>query len=128
MTAPSPSLATRLLDRAGALLAGEPATCSAQLRQRAAALLARQALEELLEQLWRRRAPGLENASVRAQLACLPEYLRDPDLVANVRWAWAELSTACHAGGGFVDSHHLLRQLEHLHALSADRALRSERD
>jgi hypothetical protein len=123
MKAPA-TLATRLLDGADALLGGEPATCLASLRHTAAAFLARQALEELLDQLWLRRAPGLESASTRAQLACLPEFVRDPDLVAHVRWAWGELSTACHAGGSrALDRHGLARQVAHLRALAADPAL-----
>lgn len=124
-----PSLATRLLDRADALVAGEPASCPAGLRRTAAAFLTRQALEELLAQLWRRRAPGLETASFRAQLACLPAFVRDPNLVAGVRFAWGELSAACHAGPGRApDADGLARQLAHLRRLAADRALGDAED
>jgi hypothetical protein len=123
MTTPSSS-AVKLLGRAEALLAGDPAGCSAALRHTAAAFLVRQALEELLAQLWRRRAPGLEETSVRAQLACLPEFVRDRDLVANLRYAWGELSEACHAGGdGRVDAPALTRHLAHLRGLAGDKAL-----
>jgi hypothetical protein len=129
MKASSRSLATRLLDRASVLIAGEPPACPTALRHRAAAFLARQALEDLLEQLWRRRAPGLENASVRAQLACLPEFVRDEELVAKVRWAWGELTAACHAGAsGSVDTDQLARQVEHLRALATDPALMAGRE
>ena len=62
---------------------------------RASAILGRQALEIALGQLWARAAPGVENASARAQLTCLPEYV-DAELAGRVRYAWHALSTACH--------------------------------
>lgn len=63
---------------------------------RAAALLARQALEGGLRALWRAREPGVVDATFRAQLACLPGYLRDDALAADVAFTWAVLSEACH--------------------------------
>ena len=64
---------------------------------RATALLSRQALEAALDDLWRRRAPGLELCSAKAQLLCLPSYLpEDEDLAERVSYAWAGLSRACH--------------------------------
>lgn len=64
---------------------------------RATALLARQVLESALDDLWRRRAPGLELCSARAQLLCLPAYLRGEEALAErVSYAWAGLSRACH--------------------------------
>jgi hypothetical protein len=63
---------------------------------RAAALLARRALEEGLDRLWLRRAPGLERASARAQLACLPQYLGDAGLAWEIVFTWNALSGACH--------------------------------
>jgi hypothetical protein len=63
---------------------------------RGAALLARQALEEALDAWWRRRAPGLEQCSTRAQLLCLPDYLRRSDLAEQIAYAWSGLSRACH--------------------------------
>ena len=64
---------------------------------RATALLVRQALETMLDDLWRKRAPGLEKCSMRAQLLCLPSYVHgDSDLAARVSYAWAGLSGACH--------------------------------
>lgn len=64
---------------------------------RATALLARQALEGALEELWRLRAPGLEQCSARAQLLCLPSYLPgDEELAERVSYAWSGLSRACH--------------------------------
>lgn len=63
---------------------------------RAAALLGRRAIEEALDRLWAKRAPGMERASARAQLACLPDYVSDRTLAADVASAWASLSSACH--------------------------------
>ena len=62
---------------------------------RAAAHLCRQALEETLDAYWRTRAPGLELASMRAQLAALPMYL-NRELAGNVAFTWGALSNACH--------------------------------
>lgn len=63
---------------------------------RAAALLTRQALEVALDGVWARAAPGVSDASARAQLLCLPEYLGDRALAGEVSVAWAALSRACH--------------------------------
>ena len=68
----------------------------AGLWPRAAALAARRALEEILDEVWALRAPGLEAASARAQLACLPSYLNPPSLAYEVSYAWTALSDACH--------------------------------
>jgi hypothetical protein len=73
-----------------------PDPTTAGLWPRAAALLTRQALEASLDQLWRARAPGVELASARAQLLCLPKYLGDPALAGRVSYAWTGLSRACH--------------------------------
>jgi len=62
---------------------------------RASAILGRQALELALDQLWAEVAPGLEKASRRAQLLCLPEYV-ESDLANQVRYTWYGLSAACH--------------------------------
>ncbi len=62
---------------------------------RTAALLGRQALEHSLTQFWLSTKPGVEQATMRAQLLCLPEYA-DPDLARRVRYAWHALSGACH--------------------------------
>jgi len=62
---------------------------------RASAILGRQALELALSQLWQEVAPGVENATVRAQLLCLPEYM-DLEIANRVRYAWYGLSAACH--------------------------------
>lgn len=63
---------------------------------RAVALLTRQALEQTLDDLWRWKAPGTQDASRRAQLLCLGPYIGDEALAQQVRYAWAALSRACH--------------------------------
>jgi hypothetical protein len=78
-------------------LVARPTPGTAGLWPRAAALLARQALETAMDQLWARRAPAVAGLSARAQLACLPEYLRDPPLAGEVAFTWSALSGACHA-------------------------------
>ena len=77
-----------LVERSGDATAG--------LWPRAAAALARQALELALRELWLRRAPGVVECSMRAQLLCLGEYLRDEELAATAQQAWDALSRACH--------------------------------
>jgi hypothetical protein len=77
-------------------LVERPTSGTVGLWPRAGALLARRALEEGLDRLWLRRAPGLERASARAQLACLPDYLGDPALAWDIVFTWGALSTACH--------------------------------
>ena len=62
---------------------------------RASAILGRQALEITLDQLWSQAAPGVEKASARAQLTCLPEYI-NPELASRVRYSWHALSATCH--------------------------------
>jgi hypothetical protein len=72
---------------------------SADLRgtwPRAVALLTRQALEQTLDDLWRWKAPGTQLASRRAQLLCLGAFVGGEELTRDVRYAWAELSRACH--------------------------------
>ena len=63
---------------------------------RAAALLARQALEGALDRLWADTLPGMEQATRFTQLACLGQVLNDRTLVTEVRSAWSSLSRACH--------------------------------
>jgi hypothetical protein len=62
---------------------------------RASAILGRHALEAALDKVWRDVAPGLEDASRRAQLLCLPEFVHT-DLANRARYAWYGLSAACH--------------------------------
>ncbi len=80
--------ARRLLDEAA------PGTAS--VWSRAAALLARQALEDALRRLFAAKAPGVEHLNLRAQLLCLPTYLAAGDLPRDVTYAWNALSRATH--------------------------------
>lgn len=83
------TVARDLLERADPMTAG--------IWPRATSLLARQALEAALDDLWRLRAPGLEQCSARAQLLCLPAYLPgNEELAERVSYTWAGLSQACH--------------------------------
>jgi hypothetical protein len=63
---------------------------------RAAALLARQALEQGLDDLWGAVSPRVREASRHAQLLCLGEFIRDEEVVNGARYAWHGLSRACH--------------------------------
>jgi hypothetical protein len=81
--------ARRLVERPDAATAG--------VWPRAAALLARQALELALARLWADRpaAAGLDRSSMRSQLLCLTAYL-DPDTATSAAYLYAALSRACH--------------------------------
>lgn len=72
----------------------DPAT--AGLWPRASALLARQALEAVVDQFWERRAVDLGGYPMQAQLICLRTYLGDAELAARTSHAWSALSRACH--------------------------------
>lgn len=63
---------------------------------RAAALLGRMALEESVRAHVATLDGALPEASMRAQLLCLP-YCVDPAVAARASTAWAGLSRACHA-------------------------------
>jgi hypothetical protein len=81
--------ARRLIQRPDAATAG--------VWPRAAAFLARQALELAMTTLWaaRPQAAGLSECSARSQLLCLTAYL-DPDTAARAAYLSAALSRACH--------------------------------
>lgn len=81
--------ARRLVERPDAATAG--------VWPRAAALLARQALEQAMAGLWsgRPEADGLAQSSMRSQLLCLTAYL-DPDVATRAAYLSAALSRACH--------------------------------
>ena len=84
-----------ILDLARSLVRrADPST--AGLWPRAAAFLARQALEAGILGLWRRRALDLEGCSMGAQLICLRTYLGDAELAARAGHAWSALNRACH--------------------------------
>jgi hypothetical protein len=95
---PSPSAtACQGLLRIARDLVQRPDPRTAGIWPRASALLARQALEAALDDLWKRRAPGLEQCSMKAQLLCLPAYLpKDVELATRVSYAWTGLSRATH--------------------------------
>lgn len=81
-------MAQQLLERKDAKTAG--------LWPRAAALLARQALETALDDFW--KAKKLEFATHggrRQQLICVREYM-DPEKAGEIAHAWSALSRACH--------------------------------
>ena len=63
---------------------------------RAVAYLSRQALEAYLDKLWLDKAPGTERTSTRAQLICLPCFLRNEVLARKATYTWNALSHACH--------------------------------
>jgi hypothetical protein len=84
-----------LLDMArGLLFRADAAT--AGVWPRASALLARQALQSSVLELWQRRKLGLQGCSMRAQLICLRTYLGDVELASRVGHCWSALSRACH--------------------------------
>ena len=81
-------MARELLTRASPKTAG--------LWPRAAALLARNALEMAVDDYWARRRIPLTSCPTLPQLICLREYLGDGDLAGRVHHAWHALSRACH--------------------------------
>jgi hypothetical protein len=74
----------------------EPSPGTAAIWPRAAALLARQAIEESLERYWALRAPGVQRLNMRAQLGCLGVYLAPAALAREVAFTWHALSRATH--------------------------------
>jgi hypothetical protein len=64
---------------------------------RAVALLARQALETSLTELWQKRDVKMGWATERAQLLCVQPVLGDGRVAADATLAWNALSRACHA-------------------------------
>jgi len=82
------AVARDLLKRASPVTAG--------LWPRAAALLARNALEIAVDEYWTRKRIPLEPCTTHTQLICLREYMDDADLAGRVHHAWNALSRACH--------------------------------
>jgi hypothetical protein len=64
---------------------------------RAAALLARQAIEAAMRELWvsQRQAAALSECSLRSQELCLATYL-DPETASRATYLLGALSHACH--------------------------------
>jgi hypothetical protein len=81
--------ATRLMQRPDAATAG--------IWPRAAALLARQALELAMAAIWvaSPQTADLPSCTMRSQILCLTAYL-DPETAARAAYLIAALSHACH--------------------------------
>jgi hypothetical protein len=82
------AIAKRLLERRNARTTG--------VWPRAVALLARQALEQSLDDFWRERGIAIARLGTRPQLICLSAYVADAALAASVSHAWSSLTRACH--------------------------------
>jgi hypothetical protein len=78
-------------------LVEHPDAATAGVWPRAAALLARQALEQAMAGLWatQPQADGLSDGTMRSQLLCLTAYL-DQDAASRAAYLSAALSRACH--------------------------------
>ena len=88
-------IAAELL-RSAEEMVSEPRYSIAGVWPRAAALLARQAIEAAMLEAWSVRAPGLELCTTHAQLLCLPDYMRDREIAQNAALTWSSLSRICH--------------------------------
>jgi hypothetical protein len=91
------SLTAKALVRHAYAVLEDPPPALAGRWPRAVALLARQALEASLSELWSKRALKVGWATERAQLLCLPSVLSDRRLAADATLAWNALREACHA-------------------------------
>jgi len=78
-------------------LVEDPDAGTAGVWPRAAALLARQALEQAMAGLWawQPEAAGLSGGTMRSQLLCLTAYV-DEDVATRAAYLSAALSRACH--------------------------------
>jgi len=74
-----------------------PAPAAAGSWPHAVSLLARQALEQAVDEFWAASpaTAGLCGCTMRTQLICLPMYL-DRGLAHDISYLWAALSSACH--------------------------------
>ena len=118
------------LREARALL-DHPPSARPGLWERAAILLARQALEEALDEFWCARGPDLLNASMRAQLLCLGPLMNNDRDAADVDQLWGALSNACHFDTfqptpGAAEVHAWLNDAQRLCQLLARRAGRAK--
>lgn len=91
----TPLTAKQLLAHAYAVLEDPPDALAGRW-PRATAILARQALEASLSELWTKREVRIGWASERSQLLCLPQVLENRALAADATLAWNALSEACH--------------------------------
>ena len=73
-----------------------PTSATVGLWPRAAAVLARQALERGLIEVLSAKVAGIQQAPVRSQLLCLRIVLDDAAIADDVTVAWWALSRACH--------------------------------
>lgn len=94
MTGNAATSPTSLLELAQAVLGGTHPIPIAQT-PRAAALLARQALEELIDELCVAVGAPLRRATTRSRLVSL-RILADDGVASIAATAWAGLSRACH--------------------------------
>lgn len=72
------------------------------LFQRAAVLLARQALESSLRVFWVQHSPDLQRVSTRAQLAGLAVFLAAGPTAGDAAQLWNALSRACHYDDNYL--------------------------
>lgn len=63
---------------------------------RAAATLARQAVEARVEELLQKHAPGAQSTPMRNQLLCLCAVLPDREHARRLAYVWYRLSSALH--------------------------------
>jgi len=87
-------LAHQLLDKAEQVLSGSVAV-SPTRRARVAALLARSALESIVEDLYGGRGSDVSTMSMRVILICLPVVTSD-SVARQAAMAWYALSGCCH--------------------------------
>lgn len=89
-------MSPRELTAAARSLIEDPNAATSILWARAAAVLARQALESQLALVLRELAPGSPSAPFRAQLLCLTALHHDQALAQRVAYTWSALSGATH--------------------------------
>lgn len=82
-----------LLELAEAVLNGHKALPPSGW-QHACALLARQALEAMLDDLMDQRAPQLAHRPARYQVLCLPVYMEDAVVAGRISHLWWSLAAA----------------------------------
>ena len=92
-----PAVAPEELLAAAGRLVEHPDAGTAGVWPRAAALLARQAIEQAMAGLWAGRpgAAGLSDGTMRSQLLCLTAYV-DEDVATRAAYLSAALSRVCH--------------------------------
>jgi uncharacterized protein YheU (UPF0270 family) len=112
--------AGRLLDLAEKVLAGTLVTPRARAT-RAAAILARSALEDLVIDLCAREGIDVGRTSMRVRLACLRAVA--PSIAGDAAVAWSGLSRACHQHAYEITPHraevsHLMAKVRQMEAAS----------